>query len=116
MDPVEIKLRVKKKGKVRIMDVSGRLTSENDDYFYEQYNSLVDKNIVKILIDFTNVTYINSAGMAVMLVMAKEAKDNGIKMVYTGLTTHFKKVAEMIAMDKLVEITDNRDDAMNSFK
>jgi len=116
MDKVEIKIKIKKKGKLRTLSVSGRLTSENDDFFYEQYNSLVDKNIKKMLIDFNDVTYINSAGMAVMLVMAKEAKDSGIKMVYTGLTTHFKKVAEMIDMDKLVDIIDNRDEAIDSFK
>ncbi len=112
----EIKIKIVGGKKLKTLEVSGRLTSENDDFFFDEYNALVDNNVSKLLIDFNKVTYINSAGMAVMLVMAKEAQDKGIKLVFTGLTTHFKKVAEMIHMDKIVDIIDNRDEAINSFK
>lgn len=65
-----------------------------------------------ILLDFTKVGYINSAGIALMVQLLMEADKAGQKVHLFGLSTHFEKVFAVAGITKYARLSHDQASAL----
>jgi len=100
---------------VGIIEISGEITSFSEQALETAYEQLTEKEITKILFSFENVSYINSAGMAIIISILTKSRDRGQVLSCWGLSEHFRKIFDMVGITKYISNYSSEDDAMRGF-
>lgn len=109
----EIEIRLKKHGDITIFDIQGDVTSFSEPFFNEAYKNANDQEMSKILLKFYESAYINSRGIAVLIRLLAETKNNDQQVSITGLSGHFQKIFNMVGISKLAKIYSTVEEAIN---
>lgn len=90
------------------IDASNANIAEND---IQQL--FTQENTVNLLIDLSHVSYISSAGLRVLLIAAKTAKQRGGKVAIACVQPSVKDIIVMSGFDKLIAIYPDRATGMD---
>ncbi|MEN6444163.1 MAG: STAS domain-containing protein [Methanoregula sp.] len=77
---------------ILIVAVSGKIDAVSVLLLDTEVKKITAGQAAKILFDFSQVTYINSSGLRVVLAMAKGQKNSGGKFALCGVSDEVKKV------------------------
>ena len=66
---------------------------------------------MKIVLDLSNVAYIDSAGLGSLVAILKDAKNAGKSFVLSSLKPNVKRIFEMTRLDKVFRIVDTPEEA-----
>ncbi len=92
------------------------LDESNIQIIGNQLFSLVDDDHrQKIVLDFTNVEYLSSAALGKLITMDKKVKASGGKLRLCAIRSDIKEVFKITRLDKLFQILDSRDKAVEGF-
>jgi anti-sigma B factor antagonist len=92
------------------------LDESNIQIIGNQLFNLVDEDHrQKIVLDFTNVEYLSSAALGKLITMDKKVKASGGKLRLCAIRSDIKEVFKITRLDKLFQILDNRDKALEGF-
>jgi len=92
------------------------LDESNIQIIGNQLFSLVDDDhLQKIVLDFTNVEYLSSAALGKLITMDKKVKAAGGKLRLCSIRSDIKEVFKITRLDKLFQIADDRDKAIEGF-
>jgi anti-anti-sigma factor len=69
-----------------------------------------------VLVDCTKLDYVNSAGLKVFLLGAKQLDGAGGKLVLCGLTPSVQAIFDMIGFSKIMNLAPERDAALRMFQ
>jgi len=75
------------------------------------YDSLRKAGATKFLFRFARGCYINSAGIAIIILIVSEARKNKQKVGAVGLSSHFQKIFEMIGLTDYIQIFQSDEEA-----
>ena len=104
-------IRLERQGEVIIMNIRGDVTSYSEIPLKDSYQKVVDQNARKIILKFDKDAYINSGGIALLINMLYQVRENKQVAAITGLSDHFKKIFNMVGITKLANIHDSMDKA-----
>jgi len=90
--------------------LNGEINGDCAETFEELFKKCFEKKISPIILDYTDVNYINSAGMAILFSFAVKSAERQCKLYFSGLTSHFKKIAKMISLTEYVIMIDTLKD------
>jgi anti-anti-sigma factor len=99
-------------GNVLILSVTGRLdavTSPNTEIALFKY---IDSGHHRLILDFSGVDYLSSAGMRVLLSIAKKLKSLLGKFVICCVTPNVMDVLKMSGFDHVLELSKTEADAL----
>jgi len=102
--------------KVGIIDVSGEVTSYSEKVLDEAYEKLSNDGLKNIAFNFEDVSYINSAGMAVLIGILTKSRKRKQTLRAWGLTDHFQKIFGMVGITKYMTHAGNETDALKGFE
>ena len=89
---------------------------ENQSKFMEMVNSLLlDENISNILVDLSQVAYIDSSGLWALFEGHKKASQKNGKLVLLQPNSDVRRVLDITKMSKKIEIYDSEPEALGSF-
>lgn len=89
---------------IKIIYPSGILDRDNGNKFYEEVCQLLQTKIELILIDFSQVNFIDSAGLGFFILCLKQAKLAKVKVVICSLNEQVKMLLHITNMERLVKI------------
>jgi anti-anti-sigma factor len=69
----------------------------------------------RLLVDFHRNQYLSSTGFAVLFKLVKRAVDAGRQVKFCNMEPGVRTGAEIVGLDKLVEIYDSQDSALKAF-
>ena len=103
-------------GEIKELKVVGELDALVAPKLKERITKLVEGDSTKFIIDFEEVTHINSLAMGILRGKLKVVKemDGDIKLI--KLNEHIKTIFEMIGLDEIFEIYETEDEAVANFK
>ncbi|MDX1437670.1 MAG: STAS domain-containing protein, partial [Anaerolineales bacterium] len=78
------------------------------------YQSALDLEPKSILLNFTNVGYINSTGIALIVSLLAQARKSHITVLTYGLSDHYKEIFEITRLSDFMAIFDNEEEALAS--
>jgi len=106
----------RKLDEIQIVSVGGRIDAYSSNEIQERLNSLIEANRVKIVINFTNLEYISSSGLRVLLVALKKCKKVEGDIKLAAMRTYVKEVFDIAGFAQVFKIFEQEEAAINSFK
>lgn len=103
-------------GSVMILDLKGKITlGEGDEALKDKINSLILQGQKKMLLNFGDVPYIDSAGLGEIVRTYTTVSRQGGQLKLVNLT---KRITDLLSITKLLtvfETFDNEAEALKSF-
>ena len=99
-------------GAVTLLDIHGDITSFSEPFLTEAYRNANDQGASNILLKIDTDAYINSGGIAVLIQILSETKQNNQKIGIAGVSDHYKKILSMVGITKFAETHDTVEGAI----
>lgn len=97
---------------VLIASPTGRVDSVNSAAFREALLSEIPSDERAFLLDLRDLSYMSSAGLSVLLVLAKRFRGSGKAMGMCGLPGPISAVVTLSGFDKIIPVYETRDAAL----
>jgi anti-sigma B factor antagonist len=111
-----MKIAEERVGDVTILRLSGRFELEEGDLvFRDRVNALVAAGHVKIVLDFKDVSRIDSAGIGMLVSKYLTARKRGGTIKLLNLTRHSDHLIDITRLDTVFEIFEDEAAAVKSF-
>lgn len=81
-----------------IIFLSGDITSNCEEKVLKEYEKVKEKKLQFMIMDFKNVHYINSAGIAVFINLLTMTRQNEQKLYLSNLSEYFLKIFTIIGL------------------
>ncbi len=91
---------------------AGRLDTTTSPSFGQHLDSLLTRGERRLLVDFSSVDYISSAGLRVMLVLARGIRDGGGRLALCGMGESVRQVFYLAGFLPLFVVCDSQDAAV----
>ncbi len=105
-----------KKDNVLIVGFQGRLDANTSTELQEKLIAKIDDGEKLLVVDFSQVDYISSAGLRVMLMAAKKLGSSNGKIALYAMKDHIKEVFEIAGFTSIFSIFASQDEALQSVK
>ena len=99
---------------VQLIHVSGPLDSVTHDQFRSQLDPLVNESGVRLVLDCTNLTYVNSKGLALLGRYQQITMKNLSFFGVAGLNKRIMKTIELLGLSRIVKIYPSVDEAVEA--
>jgi anti-sigma B factor antagonist len=95
---------------VKIVQPSGILDGTKVSEFRQEISELVQKDTKIILIDFKEVTFMDSSGLGALVLSLKTVRAAGAQLFICSINDQIKMLFELTSMDRVFEIFPSRDE------
>ena len=113
---MSIEIQQDQQGAVRILALSGRLDTETSADLELALQDLQATGATHFLIDLTAIGYVSSAGLRVLLALAKQLEGGRGSLRLCGLNAAVKQVFDVAGFSKLFAIFPDRSAALSGHK
>lgn len=107
-------LRSDVKKDVPVFHLTGEITGDAEDLLMETYEKLDASGESRLLLDFKDTKYINSSGIAILIQLITTATEKGQKVEFSGMSSHFRKVMDIVGLTDFVRMYDTLEEALSS--
>ncbi|MGI8586915.1 MAG: STAS domain-containing protein [Chloroflexia bacterium] len=95
-----------------IIDLKGDVTSFSDAGLHAGFDKASARGLTFIILNFTGVEYVNSAGIATVISLLSEARSREQQLLIVGLSPHYQKIFRMVGVARYAEIFETEDEAL----
>ena len=97
---------------VVVVQVTGRLSELERDYFFDCVGDLVDGGYSQVIVECHGLGYISSSGLATLLQARKQVKKKGGRIFLTHLSSTIAEVLELTKLGHLLAVYPTTEDAL----
>ena len=105
-------IKLERHGSVALLDIQGDITAFSEPFLNEAYKNAGSQGVTNVLLKTERDIYINSGGLAVLIQILAQAKQNNQLIGITGISDHFKKIFHMVGITKFAKIYDTVEEAL----
>ncbi len=102
-----MKIQFKENSKFLIVKISGKLNADTYQLFVKKLKEKIENISKDLILDFSNLEFISSAGLRAILIIAKELDSYDRKLVIINLSEDIKHILEITGFCELFPIFDN---------
>ena len=110
---MRISIDWQRKDGILVAALNGRVDSNNANEFQKMMEAGIAPKDKALIMDFEQVSYISSAGLRVVVVMAKKFKGPYKKLVICALSEPIKKLFAMTGLDQAMAVRGTRTEAID---
>lgn len=110
-----INVREEKKGEVIILRFKGKLDSISAPDVEKKIFDLINRGEHKMLLDFSEITYVSSAGMRVLFSTAKKLKGLSGQLRISSVAVNVMDDLKLSGFDQTLELFNSEEDALRLF-
>jgi anti-anti-sigma factor len=89
---------------VVVLDLSGEVNRDAEQALDEAYRKATDEATAALVLNFGDVEYINSTGIALIVGVLAQARKAGIQVRAFGLSPHYQEIFEITKLADFVGI------------
>ncbi len=105
-------LSIESTDNAHIIALQGQINSANAATVETEVLAVLQKGAKNVLLNMTELSYISSAGLRVVLVLAKRLKQAGGKLVIYGMQPHVREVFDISGFLAILNVTATRNEAV----
>ena len=94
-----------------VIDLAGEVTARAEAALTGAYRQATARGARHILLNFRDVDYINSTGIAVVIGLLTDARGADRVLMVTGLTPHYTKIFRMMGLAQYAPIHESEEAA-----
>ena len=110
----KFQIKIDINGSVAILGMQGDVTHECENNMLNAYDKISTAKVKHILFDFSQVDYINSAGMSVIIMLLTKSQEVDQQLHACGLSSHFQKIFGMVGLLKYIPHYETREEALKA--
>lgn len=95
-----------------VIDIHGAVNSFTEKTLIDAYTRAIQGNIRSVIINFSDMTYMNSFGIGMLVMLLIRAKREGKSIIGYGLSDHYKTVFELTRLDQAIPIYESEGTAL----
>jgi len=99
---------------VKVIRPSGILDGTKAAQFRQEIGNLLESSADIILVDFADVTFMDSSGLGALVLSLKNVRAAGGKLYICSINEQIKMLFELTSMDRVFEIFPTREDFENA--
>ena len=113
---MSVKLTTRQVGDVTVIDAAGRITlGEGASAFRDMIRDLAAKGDRKLLLNLSEVSYIDSSGIGELVSGFTTVTNHGGSLKLVGLSKRVKDLLQITKLYTVFEVFDDEADAIRSF-
>ena len=97
-------IELEKHDRGMIVRIEGRLDAASTPQLERALEPLLKEGVTRLLLDFTQVEYLSSAGMRLLLSVTKRLKVKGGLLLLFSLGDEVKEIIRMAGFEKILQI------------
>jgi anti-sigma B factor antagonist len=109
-------LKRKDNGELSTLHIKGYLDAHTAPELEGALQSLVDEGRYKIIVNFTELAYISSAGLGVFMGFIEDVRENNGDIKLTNMTPKIYRVFDLLGFPTLYEIFDDEKEAIDKYQ
>ena len=114
---MSVKLTSRQVGDVTVIDAAGRITlGEGASIFRDTIRDFASKGNKKLLLNLSEVSYIDSSGIGELVSGFTTVTNNGGQLKLVGLSKRVKDLLQITKLYTVFEVFDDEAGAVRSFK
>jgi anti-anti-sigma factor len=108
-------INVSESGKIKVVAVEGRLDTTNYNELEAVVTELISEGVKDVVFDLSELEYISSSGLRVMLLTLKKTSAAGGKLILCNMKEGIREIFEISGFTTIFTILPNMNDALNQF-
>ncbi len=116
MEQTQFEVNRKDVNDVTILSLKGFLDAHTAPEFESAVQALLEAKRYKIVVDFTDLAYISSAGLGVFMGFIEEIRQNGGDMKLARMSEKVFKIFDLLGFPNLYEIFPKTEEAVKKFE
>jgi len=101
---------VSREGSTAILRIHGEITGGSEPPIMAAYANAGDAR--SIVLDFSQLDYMNSGGIGLLVTLLVRAQRAGQKLLAVGLTEHYRQILALTRLDEAIAIHDDEPAAL----
>jgi anti-sigma B factor antagonist len=115
-DPSKLAIVEEREGDVTVLGLYGEMLLDDGDLLLRQHvHDLVAKGQVRLIIDLSGVTHIDSSGIGMMVAKVSMVRKAGGDMKIVGLSSRYQRLLAIMKLVSIFETFDDVPSAVRSF-
>jgi anti-sigma B factor antagonist len=102
---------VESAGSTQVVSLSGFL-DKRCQQAKADFGEIIDTQPERIVVDMTQVTYLSSAGLALLVTVHSRCRKQGVQLSLAGMTPDSRELFRVTRLDKVLDIHDALEDAI----
>ncbi len=99
-----------------VIEPKGILDGTKAVSFREKINQSINNGVEIILVDFSDVTFMDSSGLGALVLALKTVRSADVKLALCSINEQVKMLFELTSMDRVFEIFLSREEFENTLK
>jgi anti-sigma B factor antagonist len=97
-----------------LLHVHGDVTAASDSVFGDAYTEATAAGAHSLVLDFSDMAYMNSGGIGVLVTMLVRCQRGGQRLLATGLDAHYRQILTLTRLDEAIAVHDSEAAALAS--
>lgn len=97
-----------------IIDIQGEVTANGEGALMQAYNQASSNGAEFILLNFSEMEYMNSSGIGLLVTILIRAQRQGQKLLAYGLKEHFRKIFELTRLNEAIKCYSSEEEALEA--
>jgi anti-sigma B factor antagonist len=97
-----------------VLDIQGEITAAAEDALTDAYNDATTDATRAIVLNFTDLEYMNSSGIGLLVTLLVRANRQRQRVCAYGLNDHYRQIFELTRLDEAIGICESEADALAS--
>ncbi|MGH2805782.1 MAG: STAS domain-containing protein [Actinomycetota bacterium] len=114
MPELNVTMDVRKVDDASVIDIKGDVTAACEGVLMDSYGEAGGEKAKRIVLNFTDLAYMNSGGIGMLVTLLVRANRNKQKLIAFGLNDHYRQIFELTRLDDAIAIYDSETDALNA--
>ncbi len=112
----EFKINSREISNVNVLDITGYLDAHTAPVLEEAFAGLVNQGKYKIVVNFSTLDYISSAGLGVFMAFIDKVRSNSGDIKLTSMSKKIFNIFDLLGFPLLYEIYSNEIDAIKKYE
>ncbi|MDJ0536229.1 MAG: STAS domain-containing protein [Xenococcaceae cyanobacterium MO_207.B15] len=101
---------------LEVIEPKGILDGTKAFDFRQKIDQSIKNGIEIILVDFTDVTFMDSSGLGALVLALKKVRSAKVKLVLCSINEQVKMLFELTSMERVFEIYSSREEFENTLE
>ncbi|NGX46673.1 MAG: Anti-sigma-B factor antagonist [Chlamydiae bacterium] len=111
---IGVEITVEQEGDIHLVTIEGRVDAATTPIVEKKLAKLLDIS-QKIAIDCSNIDYLSSSGMRLLLSMTKKMHAAKKKLAFFGMSDDVMEIIRMAGFERILKIFSTKKEALKSF-
>jgi anti-sigma B factor antagonist len=113
MERTDTRLDVRRASEVAaILGIRGELTGATEAPLMDAYGRASDPMTRTIILDFTQLEYMNSTGIGLLVTLLVRAQRHRQRMLAFGLSEHYRQILSLTRLDEAIAVVGSEEEAV----